>query len=310
MYLSKTASLCRRKKNTGQLFRLPHQATRRPPGAPGDLLLSQVNPFLYVGSVSSTSIRGGSTQHRGDGGSAGHQIAKPGRLSSTSRGGPQEHSAVPARASDPLPNPNPPPTWFCAVSTVQDSRCGPQDTKKVSVQAAGSTSEATRRIPQQAPNSGPRLIQSRRSQYALIINRTPRSPAGGPGIRMPRGRLRPRVRSGPRGRAPSRSTHREPINKKKKKRGGGEPRSCTTADKAPPKSLALPSSQPPIGGSGRSLHSLCAHRGSRRARKTAGARPLVIPPLPGRQQQPNSARTASSESPGGSPRGPLLLHRV
>ncbi|KAJ1156737.1 hypothetical protein NDU88_009454 [Pleurodeles waltl] len=110
--------------------------------------------------------------------------------------------------------------------------------------------------------------------------------------------------------APSRSTHREPINNKKKKRGGGEPRSGMTADKAPPKSLALPSSHPPIGGSGRSLHSLRAHRGSRRARKTAGARPLVVPPLPGRQQQPNSARTASSESPGGSPRGPLLLYRA
>ncbi|KAJ1140064.1 hypothetical protein NDU88_006425 [Pleurodeles waltl] len=100
--------------------------------------------------------------------------------------------------------------------------------------------------------------------------------------------------------APSRSVQPGADHQRKK---GGEPRSDTTADQAPPKSLALPSSPPSIGGSGRSLHSLRAHRGSRRARRTAGARPLGAPPLPGPQQQPNPAQIAPTESPGGKPQG-------
>ncbi|KAJ1096419.1 hypothetical protein NDU88_001561 [Pleurodeles waltl] len=105
--------------------------------------------------------------------------------------------------------------------------------------------------------------------------------------------------------APSRSTHREPISKR---RGGwGEPRPEMAADQAPWGASAPPSSFPSIEG-GRSVPPLRAHRRSRRARETAGARPLSAPPVPGRPQQPKPARAASLESSGRVP-GVRSFHR-
>ncbi|KAJ1106200.1 hypothetical protein NDU88_003603 [Pleurodeles waltl] len=140
-----------------------------------------------------------------------------------------------------------------------------------------------------------------------LLSTGPRSLLPGPGDLKARretpagGRERP-TRSGP-------QPPHAPGSNQQEKGGGGEPRCDTTADQAPPKSLALPSSLPSTGGGGRSLPSLRAHRGSRHAQQTAGARPLGTPPPPGCQQQPNPAQTASSESLGGSPRGPLLHRR-
>ncbi|KAJ1152932.1 hypothetical protein NDU88_005705 [Pleurodeles waltl] len=102
-------------------------------------------------------------------------------------------------------------------------------------------------------------------------------------------------------------------NQSPEKKGGGgrvEPRSEATADQAPPKSFALLSPRPSIRGGGRRLHSPHAHHRSRRARRADGARPPDAPPLPGPRQQPNPAQITPAESPGGSPRGPLLLHRI
>ncbi|KAJ1099876.1 hypothetical protein NDU88_004970 [Pleurodeles waltl] len=110
--------------------------------------------------------------------------------------------------------------------------------------------------------------------------------------------------------APSRGTHPEPIAGEKRRGGEGEPRSKATADQSPPKSFALLSPRPLIRGSSRRLHSPRAHHRSRRVRRAAGARPPDAPLLPGPRQQPNPAQITPAESPGGSPRGPLLLHRI
>ncbi|KAJ1093287.1 hypothetical protein NDU88_006392 [Pleurodeles waltl] len=62
------------------------------------------------------------------------------------------------------------------------------------------------------------------------------------------------------------------IQFSKKKKGGGKPRSDTTADQAPPKSLSLPSSLPSTGGAA-AASPLSAH--------TAGAGARGRPPAPG-----------------------------
>ncbi|KAJ1109822.1 hypothetical protein NDU88_007180 [Pleurodeles waltl] len=90
------------------------------------------------------------------------------------------------------------------------------------------------------------------------------------------------------------------------KEGGGAAarngrRSGSPGDPAPPSSL-------PSTGGGRCALPSPTHRRSRRTRETAGARPPSASPPSGSPQQPNPARAASLESPGGSPRGPLL-HR-
>ncbi|KAJ1161258.1 hypothetical protein NDU88_001745 [Pleurodeles waltl] len=89
----------------------------------------------------------------------------------------------------------------------------------------------TRRILQQALYSGPHLLQSPRAQKALIISRAPHAPAGGPGTRKPGGNPSRGSGEAHEAGAPSRSTHREPISKR---RGGwGEPRPETAAGQAP-----------------------------------------------------------------------------
>ncbi|KAJ1108093.1 hypothetical protein NDU88_005475 [Pleurodeles waltl] len=109
--------------------------------------------------------------------------------------------------------------------------------------------------------------------------------------------------------APSRGTHPEPIAGEKRRGGGG---AAVRSDRrsGSPKSFALLSPRPSIRGGGRRLHSPRAHHRSRCAWRAAGARPPDAPPLPGPRQQPNPAQITPAESPGGSPRGPLLLHRI
>ncbi|KAJ1215492.1 hypothetical protein NDU88_003100 [Pleurodeles waltl] len=163
--------------------------------------------------------------------------------------------------------------------------------------------------PEFRPTPHPVSALSARARYALIIDRGPELSRRGPGnqdaLRETPSEGRERsAKSGPPAAARTRS------RSSRKKGGGGEPRSDTTADQAPPKSLVLPSSHPSIGGSSHSPHSPRAHRGSRHARRTAGARPLAVPPPPGPRQQPNPAQTAPSETSGGSPRGPLPLRHT
>ncbi|KAJ1130231.1 hypothetical protein NDU88_008587 [Pleurodeles waltl] len=239
----------------------------------------------------------------GGGGSAGHQIAEPGCLSSTSQGGPQEHSAVPARASDPIPNP--PLTWFCAVSTVQGSRSGPQGTSNVRVQAAGGNT----RDHHADPSAGPKFRPSPPSVTVLsesaYYRPGPARSCRGPGDQKARRETPAEGRELPMRPEPPAAARTRSQSAKEGEGGGAAVRNgCRSGSPGVPRAPVL---SPLDRGGGRSLPPLRAHHGSRRARTTAGARPLSAPQPPGCPQQPNPARTASSESPGGSPRG-LLLH--
>ncbi|KAJ1114808.1 hypothetical protein NDU88_003039 [Pleurodeles waltl] len=163
----------------------------------------------------------------------------------------------------------------------------------------GAVSKSSKQVPKQAEVSGTHLIQSRRTQPALDMRYPSAGPhAPPPRVREPGSPEGDSVQGAGAAReagAPSRGTHPEPIAGEKR-RGA--------------KSFALLSPRPSIRGGGRRLHSPRAHHRSRRARRAAGARPPDAPPLPGPRQQPNPAQITPAESPGGSPRGPLLLHRI
>ncbi|KAJ1208862.1 hypothetical protein NDU88_004245 [Pleurodeles waltl] len=298
VYLTKTASLCRRKKTPGQLFRLPHQATRQPPGAPSDLRLSQVNPFLYVGSISSTGIRGA---RHGTGETEGRGVSRPPDYKSrmVKLHGPEGASGAQRRASQGL---RPPPQSQSAPYLVLCYQlCAGFQMRSAGRQkslCAGSLGNI--RGLQPSPSAGPEFrptphpvsALSARARYALIIDRGPELSRRGPGnqdaLRETSSEGRERsARSGPPAAARTRS------HSSRKKGGGGS--------RGPTRSLVLPSSHLSIGGSCHSPHSPRAHRGSRRAQRTAGARPLGVPPPPGPRQQPNPAQTAPSESSGEAP---------
>ncbi|KAJ1138750.1 hypothetical protein NDU88_005131 [Pleurodeles waltl] len=177
----------------------------------------------------------------------------------------------------------------------------------------GAVSKSSKQVPKRAQVSGTHFIQSRRTQPALDM----RYPSAGPALlRRGSGNRDPPRETPSKGRErsarPGLQAAARTLNQSPERKGGGEgePRSEATADQAPPKSLALLSPRPSIRGGGRRLHSPRAHHRSRRARRAAGARPLDAPPLPGPRQQPNPAQITPAESPGGSPRGPLLLHRI
>ncbi|KAJ1105424.1 hypothetical protein NDU88_002830 [Pleurodeles waltl] len=177
----------------------------------------------------------------------------------------------------------------------------------------GAVSKSSKQVPKQAQVSGTHLIQSRRTQPALDMrypSARPRAPP--PWVRepgSPEGDSVQGAGAAHEAGAPSRGTRPEPIAGEKRRGGEGEPRTEATADQAPPKSFALLSPRPSIRGGGRRLHSPLAHHRSRRARRAASARPPDAPLLPGPRQQPNPAQITPAESPGGSPRGPLL-HRI
>ncbi|KAJ1188541.1 hypothetical protein NDU88_005302 [Pleurodeles waltl] len=307
VYLTKTASLCRWKKTPGQLFRLPHQATRRPPGAPSDLLLSQVNPFLYVGSISSTGIRGA---RHSTGEMGGGWVSRPPDYKSrmVKLHGPEGASGAQRCASQGLrPPPQSQSAPYLVLCYQRSAGFQMRSAGRQKSLCAGSLGNI--RGLQPSPSAGPEFrptlhpvsALSARARYALIIDRGPELSRRGPGnqdaLREAPSEGRERsARSGPQPQRAPGADHQE-------KKGGGGSRGPTRPPIRLPRSPLYSRPLTPRSGGAATAPTLPAHTagaGARGEQPAPGLLAFLHLPGPGRSQTRLKQRRQSprGEAPG------------